>query len=429
MDLPKITLCMIVKNETAIIKECLESVYKYIDRYDITDTGSTDGTQELIKKFFEEKGIPGEVHQSDWKGFGDHAGKDGSRTESIRNCDGKAQYAWVIDADDYIEVPNDDFKWPEVMDADSYVLRIQRGDFIWWRNQVFKTGKETNWRYVGILHEYADCDKKEDRRTIKVDGNYHIVARTMGHERNQTQDHIQKYSRDAEILTEALKDEPDNHRYLFYLAQSYFDSQQWEKAFDAYINRVKAGGWEEEQWYSAYRMAIISTIEKRHFAEQSQLYLQAYAMRPHRSEPLWQLARIHRQERDEPRIAYLYAKTASEISFPNDDILFVSSDVYNWQALDEYAACAFYNHDYVRGYQACESLMSNSHIPDSEKDRIAANMEVYKQKLMELQNNQMEMNKKNDQEQKKMRDNAEKIKEEMIKRRAKQKAAKKKKRK
>ena len=42
MSLPKVTLCMIVKYETAIIEECLESVYKYIDRYDITDTGSTD---------------------------------------------------------------------------------------------------------------------------------------------------------------------------------------------------------------------------------------------------------------------------------------------------------------------------------------------------------------------------------------------------
>ena len=139
---------MIVKNETKIIKECLESVYKYIDRYDITDTGSTDGTQELIKEFFDEKGIPGEVYQSDWKGFGDHAGKSGSRSESLRNCDGKAQYAWVIDADDYLHVGSGGFKWPEVMDATSYVLRIQRGDFVWFRNQVFKTGGDVNWRSI-----------------------------------------------------------------------------------------------------------------------------------------------------------------------------------------------------------------------------------------------------------------------------------------
>ena len=60
MRLPKVTLCMIVKNESHIIRDCLESVSKTIDRYDITDTGSDDGTQKIIKDFFEEKGIPGE---------------------------------------------------------------------------------------------------------------------------------------------------------------------------------------------------------------------------------------------------------------------------------------------------------------------------------------------------------------------------------
>ena len=389
-DLPRVTLCMIVKNETAIIKECLESVYKYIDRYDITDTGSTDGTQELIKEFFDEKGIPGEVHQSDWKGFGDHNGKDGSRTESLRNCDGRAQYAWVIDADDYIHIGKGGFGWPELMDADSYVLKIQRGDFVWWRNQVFKTG--IGWKYVGVLHEYADCPKTEGRMTIKVDGDYHIVARTEGQERNAGITPQEKYSKDAEILLEALKDEPENHRYQFYLGQSYFDSQQWEKAFSAYAVRATSGGWEEEAWYSAYRMAIISSITEKPFPEQSQLYLQAYNMRPSRAEPLWQLSRIHRQEREEPRIAYLYAKTACEIRYPENDILFISGEVYSWQSLDEFAASAFYAEDYVRGYNACIELLKKAEVPEEERKRISANIEVYKQKLMEFEQREQAAN-------------------------------------
>ena len=390
MSLPKVTLCMIVKNETAIIEECLESVYKYIDRYDITDTGSTDGTQELIKKFFDEKGIPGEVYQSDWKGFGDHAGKEGSRTESLKNCDDKAEYAWVIDADDYIHIGSGGFKWPEVMDANSYVLRIQRGDFVWWRNQVFKTGRENSWRYVGLLHEYADCDVKEGRRTIKIEGDYHIVARTEGSERNEGITPQEKYAKDAEILIKALEDEPENQRYQFYLGQSYFDSQQWDKAYLAYADRVKSGGWEEEQWYSAYRMAILTTIMEKPWPEQAQHYLQAYNMRPSRAEPLWQLARIHRQERNEPRIAYLYAKTACEIVYPEGDILFISTDIYKWQALDEFAAAAFYAHDFLRGFNACQSLLGNEDVPSSEKERITKNLQVYQEKLQGMQQQQMQ---------------------------------------
>jgi cellulose synthase/poly-beta-1,6-N-acetylglucosamine synthase-like glycosyltransferase len=106
-----VTLCMIVKNESHIIKECLESMLPYIDRYDITDTGSTDGTPELIKEFFDEYGIEGEVYLSDWKGFGDGPNSMGSRTESFNNAEGKAEYAWVIDADYFI---TGEFEYPTV---------------------------------------------------------------------------------------------------------------------------------------------------------------------------------------------------------------------------------------------------------------------------------------------------------------------------
>jgi len=84
---------MIVKNESHIIHECLNSIYKYIDYWVISDTGSTDGTQEIIQNFFKEKGIPGELHQDEWKNFGHN------RTIALRHCDGKAEYAWMIDAD------------------------------------------------------------------------------------------------------------------------------------------------------------------------------------------------------------------------------------------------------------------------------------------------------------------------------------------
>ena len=48
------TIClnMIVKDEAHIITETLNNISKYIDYWVISDTGSTDGTQDLIKNFF-----------------------------------------------------------------------------------------------------------------------------------------------------------------------------------------------------------------------------------------------------------------------------------------------------------------------------------------------------------------------------------------
>ena len=58
-----ITLCMIVKNESKVIERCLASVLPVIDHWMILDTGSTDGTQEKIREFFNNVGIPGELHE------------------------------------------------------------------------------------------------------------------------------------------------------------------------------------------------------------------------------------------------------------------------------------------------------------------------------------------------------------------------------
>ena len=110
-------------------------------------------------------------------------------------------------------------------------LKIKRGDFTWWRNHIFRL--ESNWRYEGVLHEYATCDAGAAMVCLKLGGNYHIEARTLG-ARNLHQTPVEKYTKDAIMLEEALIDDPNNSRYQFYLAQSYFDSQQWEKSLEAY---------------------------------------------------------------------------------------------------------------------------------------------------------------------------------------------------
>ena len=46
-----ISLCMIVKDEEQTISTCLESVKSVVDEIIIVDTGSTDGTKEIVKKY------------------------------------------------------------------------------------------------------------------------------------------------------------------------------------------------------------------------------------------------------------------------------------------------------------------------------------------------------------------------------------------
>ena len=62
MATPKICLNMIVKNESKIIERCIKSVYHLIDTWCIVDTGSTDGTQEIIKNLLMRHFLEGQLH-------------------------------------------------------------------------------------------------------------------------------------------------------------------------------------------------------------------------------------------------------------------------------------------------------------------------------------------------------------------------------
>ncbi len=46
-----LSLCMIVKNEIKFIEQCLKKVQNYVDEIIIVDSGSTDGTLEILEKF------------------------------------------------------------------------------------------------------------------------------------------------------------------------------------------------------------------------------------------------------------------------------------------------------------------------------------------------------------------------------------------
>lgn len=361
----RLCLTMIVKNESHIIHECLNSVYKLIDYWVIVDTGSTDGTQDIVRKFFEEKGIPGELHEREWKGFGK------SRTEALQLTKGKADYAYMIDADDYLQ---GEFKLPPGNEIDSFALRLGREEFSWWRNQIFNLRED--WEYVGVLHEYPRCVSKPQPLMAKLDGNYRVVARTMG-ARNVGITAIEKYSKDAEALEAALIDEPENSRYQFYLGQSYFDSQQWEKAISAYEKRIHMGGWPEEVFYSMYRVGIAKMMLKHPWHEIIHTFLTAYQYRPIRAEPLYHISQIYRTQFNMPAVAYTFAKAAMDIPYPVNDILFVPDAIYNFAILDEVCTTAAYAGHSLVGHQAGKRLVSEGKIPASELPRVHNNLQIY----------------------------------------------------
>lgn len=97
----KETIClnMIVKNESHVIRRCLDSVKNLIDYWVIVDTGSTDGTQEIIRDHLKE--VPGQLFERPWKDFGYN------RTEALELAKDQGDYLLFMDADDWLEFDSD----------------------------------------------------------------------------------------------------------------------------------------------------------------------------------------------------------------------------------------------------------------------------------------------------------------------------------
>ena len=69
-----------------------ESVTPLIDSWVIVDTGSTDGTQKIIREYL--KDIPGNLYERPWVNFSHN------RNEALELAKGKADYILFMDADD-----------------------------------------------------------------------------------------------------------------------------------------------------------------------------------------------------------------------------------------------------------------------------------------------------------------------------------------
>jgi tetratricopeptide (TPR) repeat protein len=168
----------------------------------------------------------------------------------------------------------------------------------------------------------------------------------------------QKYRDDAEGLEAELLKEPNNPRYMFYLGQSWRDAGEPEKAIAAYEKRTLMGGFPEEIYFSLLEIGKLLNHLDGDPEKIMAAYLKAYEYRPTRIESLFWLARYLRFK-NRFALAAVFAQTAMEAVKPGDK-LFVTADIYEWRALDEYAISVYYRGEYEKALKANESLLSKA---------------------------------------------------------------------
>lgn len=340
---------MIVKNEAKVIERCLLSVKKFIDYWVICDTGSTDGTQEIIQSILSD--IPGELYEKPWVNFAHN------RNEVLQLSKGKGDYVLLMDADEWLDYAPSFSLPPLKKDVYGIIYRSENVEF----QRALLLNHHIEWTWVGAIHEEPIPSQKASVGFIA-----NIVS-VCTQEGSRSED-PEKFRKDLRMIEDALQKEPDSTRLVFYLAEAHLILDELPEALQRYEERASMGPPAQEVFWSLYQIARIQ--ERLKFPPSTFIpsYCAAFQCRPSRVEPLFSLANYYLGLRAST-LAYLIAKEAIKIPAPSD-AHFVEKWMYEWGVLLQFAKAAYLTGHKAEMKKACRQLLAIKSLPDQHREEV-----------------------------------------------------------
>jgi tetratricopeptide (TPR) repeat protein len=192
----------------------------------------------------------------------------------------------------------------------------------------------------------------------------------------------EKFQKDAQVLEEALKLDPTNSRYVFYLAQSYRDAKDYESSIRNYEKRISMGGWDQEIYWSMLQIGLMKGWLERDSQEVIDSFYRAYLYRPSRAESLYHLASYYRAMGS---FYAAYCMTRDALKIPlSQDILFVEKWIYDYGALFEHSISSYWITSYFEAKTASDQLLKKKELPESVREAINSNLIWINAKLEEV---------------------------------------------
>lgn len=334
-------LVMIVKDEAAGIAATLTAARPYLDAWTIIDTGSTDGTPDLIRASL--YGVPGTLYARPWVNFGVN------RSEAFALARGTADWLLALDADMAVTI-DPTFRPDPSLDA--YLIEMGNADFSW-RLPLLLRG-DLPWRSVGPVHEYTALP---DRDYVRKPTDAVRIAMPGGDRSSPA-----KSRWHAELLEGADQDDP---RTVFYLAQTYRELGD-SRALPTYRRRAAMDGWPEETFVAAYEAAMLEPWPARAVS-----LMDVWERRPHRLEPLHALARdlnahgLH-------HAAYGLLAGIKPTDPPTE--LFVRPSVWAWGIRFEQSIAAWWTGHVAQSRRLSGDLLADPRTPVYIRDAVERNL-------------------------------------------------------
>lgn len=371
---PHVRLNMIVKNEARVILGALQSAAPLIASFCVVDTGSDDDTVARIEAWARESGVPGVVHVRPWTNFGEN------RTEALDLAveDKTATHVLFLDADDRFTI-DPQFSCRDIDVGVTYQIKNQSGPLEYFLPGLIDV-QTRRWRWREPLHEYLECmdGAVAYRRLeyVQIEKNVVVGGRSTGLTT------AAKYLRDAAIFEEGLKADPQNARSHYYLANSYRDAGNTERALQAYLRRIEVSGWDEET-FDAMVQAGLCFERLGRIAEAIFQFQKAWEYRKTRREPLYHCTRIFRQM-ECYGLACHFAGLAKTVPEETSDTLFVDRGNCTWKLDDEASVAQYYEGNYQLSLELSLRALETFKPPEEDRRRIVQTAAFARDRLLDL---------------------------------------------
>ena len=355
-----ICLAMIVKDAGANFENILKANIPFIDRWCILDTGSTDGTQETIKRVL--SGIRGELFEEPFVNF------KVSRNRCLELAGKTCKFIIMLD-DTYIlkgdirsflnEVRGDQF-------SESFSLMIKSDDTEYYSNRVVKS--EKNLKYIYSIHEVIDFNINV---TIPSDKAY-ILDHRSDYMEKRTSDRKQL---DLKLLFQEYEENPDDPRSLYYIAQTYgcigdeinkavYFEKRIAHPVQGYIQEKIDSLFELARTYnfkvnSETKELLTSPLTATQWKRCEDLYTHAYALDTNRPDGLYFIGIHYYLEGNYP-VAHHYFKKGMEIGYPINS-QYSLKPTLSFHFLPKFLAeTSYYLEDYQTGLAAATLFLQNN---------------------------------------------------------------------
>lgn len=314
-----VSIALIVKNEAHSLARCLGSVAGAVDEIVVVDTGSTDATKEIARRYTDR------VFDFEWR-------QDFSAARQFAFDQATSDWVAWIDADDVVQ--NAEAIRPSLdaapADVEGFYWRYQYDHDIWgntvcelWRERCVRNNGAFRWE--GRVHEVL-----VQQRPCKLERS---SAVTVEHHRDRSQI-TEKLRRNLEILESEyaalLKSSTTpSPRLLLYLAREYASADECRKALSFYQQYLALAHWEDERYLAQTQVAGIYRRQGR-YEQAINADLQALKVCPDWPNAYFGLAETYYYQRDWRRVAH-WSNLGRAMPAPETlHIINPMDDRFNW---------------------------------------------------------------------------------------------------